>query len=178
VHPRRSLVLLVAAAVTVATTGCTVTASVRTTGPPVPVPSAASALPATLTRLQAAQLYVQLAAPGNADRDRWMSGGPTTAANLSVHEHLASQAADSYQTFAAQLRTHRWPAEADPYIQRLAADLDLRVQAYRQVAQASTVADYAAAADRVPLSSAASGAVRQELGLPPGPTFCACPSPP
>ncbi|OLB75579.1 MAG: hypothetical protein AUI14_20650 [Actinobacteria bacterium 13_2_20CM_2_71_6] len=174
----RSLALLVVAIATVGVGGCTVTASVHTSDPLTPAPSAASALPATLTRQQAAQLYEQLAAPGNAARDRWMSAGPTTDANLAAHEHLADQAADAYQTFAAQLRAHRWPPDADAYIQRLATDLDLRVQAYRRVARPQTVAEYAAAANRVPLSSAAASAVRQVLGLPPGPTFCACPTPP
>src|SRR2546430_937949 len=139
----RSLALLVVAIATVGVGGCTVTASVHTSDPLTPAPSAASALPATLTRQQAAQLYEQLAAPGNAARDRWMSAGPTTDANLAAHEHLADQAADAYQTFAAQLRAHRWPPDADAYIQRLATDLDLRVQAYRRGARAPTAPQHA-----------------------------------
>jgi hypothetical protein len=122
-----------------------------------------------MTVKKAGQTYLELSAVSNAAREAWMRAPMPTAANLAKHKQLAARAADAAVAFSQGLRAHRWPAQAQPYVDALDEHLQQRAAAYQRVATASTVAEYLAAAVQVPVTTSLTGDVRKALGLPEAP---------
>lgn len=133
-------------------------------------PAAAQAIPTpsapVLTNEEAAKIYLQLSAASNAAREAWMSAQAPTPATLPEHQQLAAGAADATVAFSRELRQHRWPGKAQPYVTALDKHLQVRAAAYRRVVAADSVSSYLAAAGEVPVTTSLTGEVRKALGLP------------
>jgi hypothetical protein len=122
-----------------------------------------------MTVEEAGKTYLKLSDASNAAREAWMRAPRPTVANLGQHKQLATRAVDATVAFSRGLRAHRWPSQAQPYVDALDKHLQQRAAAYQRVADAGTLAEYLTAAGQVPVTSTLTGKVRQALSLPEAP---------
>lgn len=125
---------------------------------PTPTPT-----PETLSMEEAGAVYLELVAPGNAITDEMNAA--IDAEDWAAVREAAGRQAVAQRELADALIATEWPAEIQPAVDTLFAEIATQVPVYQAIANSTTDEELVAAFDTFPASSGAAQQIRTLLGL-------------